>query len=192
LKDDSVYEGGEAEAVAIEDYLESEGVAKLHAVLGMSLGALVAYRLNRRGRVAIDRLVFDGAPFHRMSDITKRFIVRRQIKIRNRCRENPRGKFGVDVRYPQWAPMMKEITAHYSDATIRNIVHEVGVELDGSIDSERVTFLYGEKDLSRRTIRDIEKGGYRCRVEVQQGYGHIQWMLKEPERYAGVLIGGGE
>jgi hypothetical protein len=64
--------------------------------------------------------------------------------------------------------------------------------LDNSIDSERVTFLYGEKDLSRQAIRDIKRGGYRCRVEIQQGYGHIQWMLKDPERYAGVLIGGGE
>jgi pimeloyl-ACP methyl ester carboxylesterase len=192
LNDDSVYAGGEAEAVAIEDYLKSEGVARLHTVLGVSLGALVSYRLNRRGRVAIDRLIFDGAPFHRMSGITKHFIIRRQIKIRNRCRENPRGKFGMDERYPRWASMMKEITAHYSDATIRNIVRDVGVELDDSIDSERVTFLYGEKDLSRQAVRDIKRSGYRCRIEIQRGCGHIQWMLKEPERYAGVLIGGTE
>jgi pimeloyl-ACP methyl ester carboxylesterase len=191
LNDDSVYGDGEAEAVAIEEYLESEGVARLHAALGMSLGALVAFRLNRRGRFAIGRLVFDGAPFHRMSGVAKRFIIRRQIKIRDKFRENPQGVFGVDERYPQWSPMMKEITAHYSDTTIRNIVKDVGVDLDDSIDSERVTFLFGEKDLSRRAIGDIKRGGYRCRVEVQQGCGHIQWMLKEPERYAGVLIGDG-
>jgi pimeloyl-ACP methyl ester carboxylesterase len=190
LNDGSVYEGGEAAAREIEGWLASEGVANLHAVLGVSLGALVAYSLNRRGRAAIGRLVFDGAPFHRMGGAAKRLIIRRQIKIRDRLRENPPERSWLDERYPQLAPMLKEITAHYSDATIRNIVNDVGVSLDGSIDSERVTFLYGQKDLSRRALADIRRGGYRCRVEVQRGCGHIQWMLRAPAQYVRVLIGG--
>jgi pimeloyl-ACP methyl ester carboxylesterase len=191
LNDDSVYEGGETEAGMIEGYLRSEGVAKLHAVLGVSIGAVVAYWLNRRGRVDIGRLVFDGAPFRRMSDKAKRLIIKHQIEISDKCRKNPQGKFRVDAMYPQLASMMKQISAHYSEATIRNIIHDIGLELDGSIDSENVTFLYGEKDFYRRAIGDVRKGGYKCRIEIQRGCGHTQWMLKEPERYAGVLIGDG-
>ncbi|MDR1042848.1 MAG: alpha/beta hydrolase [Clostridiales Family XIII bacterium] len=189
LDDDSVYEGGEAEAGMIERYLRSEGVAKLHAVLGVSIGAVVAYWLNRRGKVAIGRLVFDGAPFRRMSDRTKRLIIKRQIEISDKCRENPQGKFRADTMYPQLAPMMKKVSAHYSEATIRNIINDVGLELDGSIDSERVTFLYGEKDFYRRAIGDVKKAGYKCRREIRKGCGHIQWMLKEPEQYAKALVG---
>jgi hypothetical protein len=157
-------------------------------VLGLSLGATIAYELNRRKEIAIDYLFFDGAPFHKINNIVKCFIIKSQMIIRNKCRKNPHGKFKVDIIYPQLASMMKVVTAHYSDATLKNIIKEIGITLDNSIDTKKVTFLYGEKDYYRKTILDIKRNGYKCCIKIQYGCGHVQWILKEPERYAKMLI----
>jgi hypothetical protein len=96
----------------------------------------------------------------------------------------------VDKQYPQLAAKMEEITAGYDDASIKNMAKDIGMGLDKCLDSGKVTFLYGEKDPYRRTASDIKTKGFKCNVLIQQGYGHVQWILERPDKYAKLLING--
>jgi pimeloyl-ACP methyl ester carboxylesterase len=190
VNDHSVYENYQKETDAITAYIKEQKIHTLHTVLGLSLGTLEAYEIYRRKEFVINHLVLDGAPFHHMNRLAKYFMMKSQFVIRNKCRKNLNGKYPVDIMYPQFAPMMKEITAHYDDDTLVNMVRDIGgISLDKCIDNNQVTFLYGEKDPYRKTILDVQKSGYRCRTIIQQGCGHVQYILRNHQEYADLLIG---
>ncbi|MDR1536883.1 MAG: hypothetical protein LBU32_02610 [Clostridiales bacterium] len=190
LADNSVYESRSKEADLISEYLKTQGISSLQAVAGLSMGALAAFELFRRKEFEVKRLVLDGAPFQRMNPLLKFLFVKSQIAITEKCRKNPHAKLGVESLYPQLAPMMKKITAHYDIASIKNMTDDIGIEHDPCLDSENVIFLYGEKDPCRYSISKLKKKGSRCRVLTQRGFGHVQWILSNPEDYASLLRSG--
>jgi pimeloyl-ACP methyl ester carboxylesterase len=187
LSDNSVYESKEKEVDTISAYLKKTHINTLFAVLGASLGAQVAYELAIRDEFEIGHLYLDGAPFHHMNTLITSIAIQSQIAMGKKCRKKPDGKFLVDTMYPQLASMMKTITAHYDERTIQNMMNEIGLTLGPCVDTDKVTFLYGDKDPYRNTISDIQKSGFHCSVVIKQGYGHLQYLLQNPQEYAQIL-----
>lgn len=190
--DDSVYMGGKAEAEALLSELEANGITSLHAMCAQSLGCIVGWEILLSRRLKIGKTVFDGAPFGRFNVVTRFLNYLLTLHLVRQCRKNPEKMKFLDETYPQVSDCMKEVLAHYTKNTVKNVVRDAmtGVRpLSGAIVAEdHLTVIYGGKDPYIRGRKFFEEAGPATFL-ILESLGHCAYLLQEPEKYCSLIAG---
>ncbi len=192
VSDDSLYKGAEAEAAELLKELKSRGISDIHTMCGESLGCRIGWEILLSRKLSIRKTVFDGAPFSRFNAATRRLNYWMTMLLVRRCRKNPEKMKAIDEAYPQVASSMKQVLAHYTGKTVKNIVRDAmaGVEAPPGaiVPQDRLTVVYGSEDPYIRGMEFFENAGYPVKSVIKDGYGHCTYPLAAPEDFCRILV----
>ncbi len=191
IEDDSVYSSAKEEAQQILSFLLSNGITELHCMCAESLGCVVGWEILISRKLQIRKTVFDGAPFARFNATIRFLNYWMTIYLVQQCRKHPDKLKSIDETYPQVGDSMKQVLAHYSKQTIRNIVSDAmkGVEPvpDAVYPSDNLIVMYGSKDSYIRGLKFFEDAGYPFTRMVKDGYAHCTFILNETENFCKII-----
>lgn len=190
--DSSDYKGAKAEADELLKELESNGVSSVHTMCAESLGCLIGWELLLSRKLRIRKIIFDGAPFGRFSAVTRQLNYWLTMRLVRRCRKKPEKMKIIDKTYPQVAATMKQVLAHYTKKTVKNIVRDAmtGVKASpGAVTpGDHLIVMYGSKDPYIRGMKIFEDAGYPIEPVIKAGYGHCTYVLTEPAAFCQILV----
>ncbi len=190
--DESIYKGAAVEAGELLNELERNGISSLHAMCGVSIGCLIGWELLLSRKLSIRKSIFDGAPFGRFNAVTRELNYWLTLLLVRRCRKRPEKMKFIDESYLQVASSMKQVLAHYTHRTVKNVVRDamIGVKTSpNAITSEdRLIVMYGSKDPYIRGMKFFENVGYPIEPVIKDGYGHCAYLLAEPIDFCRMLV----
>lgn len=191
ITDSSIYTGAKSEAEALIAGLESMGISSLHAMCGESLGCVVAWEVLLTRKLEIRKTVFDGAPFARSNFPVRLLNYLLTMRMVKQCRKNPDRLKAADEMYPQVADSIKQVIAHYTGKTARNVINDAmgGVKIipNAVTEKDRLVVMYGENDPYIRGMEFFKNAGYPFTAAVMKGYGHCDYLLKSPEDFCKMI-----
>lgn len=193
ISDDSVYAGAKEEARELLKELETRGISNLHAMCAESLGCIVGWEILLSQEIKIQKIIFDGAPFGRFNIITRCLNYWATMFLVRKCRKHPNKMKTIDEAYPQVASSMKQVLAHYTGRTVRNIIKDAmtGVEVSPNAvtSKEHLIVMYGSQDPYIRGLKYFENTGYLFTPVIKDGYGHCTYILKETKDFCQMISG---
>ncbi len=80
------FESAEQQAGTISSFLKTHGISDLHAVIGFSLGGVIAFTFWQSWDGKIERLILDGAPLCGYSKLLTRIMTANYLSIIRRSR----------------------------------------------------------------------------------------------------------
>lgn len=191
IEDDSVHGGAKEEANQILLFLLSNGITELHCLCEESLGCVIGWEILLSRKLQIRKTVFDGAPFARFHAGIRFLNYWMTVYLVYQCRKNPDKLKSIDETYPQVGDSMKQVLAHYSKQTIRNIVSDAmsGVNpVPNAIHpSDNLIVMYGSKDSYIRGLKFFEDADYPFVPLIKDGYAHCTFILHEPESFCNII-----
>lgn len=191
ISDDSIYKGAELEAEELMAGLEDMGISSLHTMCGESLGCVVAWEILKARRLTIRKTVFDGAPFSPFKLHVRLINYFMTMSMVRKCRKDPSGLKAADKLYPQVADTIKQVIAHYSGRSVRNVIRDAmgGVEAASGVVTEKdqLVVMYGEDDPYIGGMDFFKNGGYPFTPVVLKGYGHCDYVLKRTEDFCKMI-----
>ncbi len=190
------YHSIEDEAKGLADWLLAHDIPRLHAVCGFSMGGAIANVLWTERRVAIERLVLDGAPLVRCPKLVSAGMVASYRSILKGARARaPKTKAGFEQNFlPEkyWEDFCA-VADVMDDASLRNLVYSVGTShLRADMPANTpVLYLHGtqlpSEMLSRMTAKKLRKVRPQTKVTALMGRGHCEVALREPEKWLSIV-----
>ncbi|MFP3155991.1 hypothetical protein LQZ18_16525 [Lachnospiraceae bacterium ZAX-1] len=194
---DGHHAGGDTPFTSIENqtdkilvYLREKNITELDFIAGVSLGALIGFEIYRRTNIKVRKYVFDGGPF---------FLLSPMAKFALRCLFWP--PFALLKAYPclAWIGKRKfgeeltaiavKVTAFITKRDIYNMVSSMGrAEIPVPLNREDTSliFIYGDQENAYRSFKRF-RDAKGCRLIVNNGYGHCQYIMQQSAEYAAIL-----
>ncbi len=155
----------EDEARKIEDYICGNFGGKVHAVVGLSMGGIIAHELWTNRRINMKKLVLDGAPLSKAPFVARKIMMNNYLSIiRNSKKRDPKTleNFKKHFLPERHLESYLKIADNMSESSVRNIVNsafsrELRTEMQTDV---KLFYLHGtaaNEMLSVKTAKKIKK-----------------------------------
>ncbi len=185
----------EGEAQQIEDYIVDNFGAKVYALCGISMGAVICHEIWKNGVVGIERLVMDGAPLKAMPKIAIKVMTRNYHIIIRKSKQ--RDKKTMEGFIKNCAPerclaSYLKIADNMSEQSVKNIVSSACTHnLCTSIESDtKVLYMHGTKGnevVSSKVGKLMKKHYPDSRVYCFKGYLHCEAAVYKPQEWLSIV-----
>ena len=187
-----VFRSAKAEAAALHNYLQQNGLTQIRLLYGASLGCAVSLHLLAYGDLNIEHVYLDGAPVARLGFVMRKIfapvLVWQQdmiIKNREKGISDFVKRYGRDI-----AEHMADSFLAFDKESICHIGRDCVVgntpDLSGEI-QKRIVFDWGEKELYTKTSMPLVKKIWpEAEVIVRPGMEHCEAMAQDPD-YVGKI-----
>ncbi len=184
----SAYHSSVEEITEIERFLKENGIERLKAVVGFSMGGNIAFRFFCRNADRIDRAVIDSAPLFRFPAFVKSYFVRNYVRCLQKVKNDPdhaaeelnRCFNGMGEVQSRTAPIVTEESL--KNMVTESCYHVTLPALDPDA-QRKIVFLYGSKDIARLCVPRLRK--YKeSRIVRLPSHGHCGYFMENPAEYA--------
>jgi pimeloyl-ACP methyl ester carboxylesterase len=177
----------------IMGWLEAKGIRELDFVCGVSLGALAAFELYKRKRLRARAWYFDGGPFFDFGPVRiawQTFLFCAMEFFVRRCRwlAMPIAIKRYGAELAKNAARMSCIVTFGDIAAMMRTGFSLDIPKPLADDETRLVFIYGSKEEAFRSFRRFH-GQRGIELIVKEGFGHCQFLARQPEAYAEMLRG---
>ena len=187
----SSFSSVQKETLDIITFLKEQHIQQIELLLGVSLGGIIAFDVCQTREIRIHHTVIDGAPLIQFPAY-KIWVMKKLFQyIAHQSANNPDRSNILDRLFPKHASHMKQLCGNMSDHTIQQLAiacyrYPLGQIVKLNTD-ETLTFLYGTKEKASMCIPRLEKFA-NCQILRKVGYHHCEFLEKEPQNYARLLL----
>ena len=186
----------EDEARKIEDYIAENCGGEVHAVVGLSLGGVIAHELWINSRIKIKKLVLDGAPLSKAPAIAQKIMTNNYLSIIRKSKardpktlENFKKHFLPERHLESYL----KIADNMSESSLRNIVSSAfsrELKTDMPLDT-KLCYMHGtaaNEMLSVKTAKKIKKYYPEATVYRFRGAPHAELAVKANHLWMAAVI----
>ena len=182
------------EAAKIEQFMQAQldENARVHAVCGLSMGALIANRLFERNNISIQKLVLDGAPLMQISPLAKKFMTMSYKNIIHKSQKrNPKimKKFCKEFLPETYLESYLKIADNMRDTSIENMIDSVCSTVPNPrkhIGTSKILFLHGtmgNEVYSMKSAALMQQHYPDMAVECFRGYKHAELCIYQSAKW---------
>lgn len=181
----------EKEAEKIENYIINNLGGRVYAVCGISMGAVISGIIWRNGRVQMEKLVMDGAPFAKIPGFMVGIMTSNYLKIvhssQKREAKTLKG-FSKNLLPEKYLGNYLAIIDKMSDSSVRNMVKSVFQNhYPGNVQSSvRVLFLHGTKAneiAAAKAAKRLKCDYPEMKIICRKGMSHCENAAFHPEKW---------
>lgn len=172
----------------IKEFLSENDVTSLYAVAGFSLGGNIAYEFFCKNAEMIEKAVIDSAPLFNFPNFVKNHFLKSYSKCLKKIKS---GKCDVVKELNKYFNGMgeyqKDIAPIVSQESLNNLIgscYNTKVYKLPPRQTEKITFIYGSKDIARLCKSRLKK----YRIRKMKGYGHCGFYCKNPVEWVEQFI----
>ncbi len=182
-----------SQAEKIEEYITDNLDGSVYAVVGFSMGGVIAALLWKNGVICMERLILDGAPLTGYPSIAARVMTSNYLSIiRGSKSRDPKTienfkKYFLPERF---LDSYLKIADNMSESSVSNMVGSIG-ETDFFVsplpeDGIDVLFIHGTKGneiISKASAKKLKKLYPKIEVRCFKGYAHCQAAIFSPQEW---------
>lgn len=189
----SVYRSMEQEEAALGAFLQANGITRLKAAAGFSLGGNILFHYFCRRRGLIDRVVLDSAPLFRFPRPVKRLFFGKYRRCLEEVRRDPaRAAQTLDKQFHGMGAAQQGVAPLVTATSLQNLVescYSADLPPLDAASQKKLTFVYGGRDPAALCLPRVRR--YRgSRIVRLRGYGHCGYFQAHPAEYlANFLLG---
>lgn len=193
---DSDFLSVENEAEKIEAYCLTHLGQQLHAVCGLSMGGVIAYKLWCRRKLSITNLILDGAPLLPMGRLAASVMTSNYLSIIHKSQKrDPRvlASFKRNFLPEEYLGSYLRFADRMSDSSVRNMLSSVcssKIEAKSPDPATRILFLHGttmNEIVSKRAAHRLQQIHPQTQIHCFKGCSHCQKAIYSPDEWLDVV-----
>ncbi|MCI7322168.1 MAG: alpha/beta hydrolase [Lachnospiraceae bacterium] len=189
--ENSTYLSMEEEEKAIDEFLKEQGIDRLKAIIGFSLGGNIAFHYFCKNQDKVEQVIVDSAPVFKFPKMIKNFFFRKYRKCLLNIRQHPQNTVKeLNQCFHGMGEAQQYVAPVVTIESLRNLIESCyGMSTpELSISSQRkITFVYGKKDIAGLCLPRIRKYKDSRFVEMDS-LGHCGYFMESTEEYIRELI----
>ena len=189
--ENSTYISMENEEVEINNFLENNNINKLKLVIGFSLGGNIAYDFFCKNLNKVEKVIIDSSPIFKFPKCVKSYFYKKYKKCLLNIKENKVNIVDeLNKYFHGMGESQKDITPLVTIDSLSNLIescYNVNLYKLDKETQERITFLYGTKDIARLCLPRIKKYKYSKFVKLNN-LNHCEYFIKHLDDYIKELI----
>lgn len=189
--ENSKYISMENEEEYIDKFLEENGIDRLKAVIGFSLGGNIAFHYFCNNQNKIDKVIIDSAPIFKFPNFVKKHFYKKYSKCLINIKENPENTVQeLDKCFHGMGEAQQYVAPIVTSESLENLIESCyNVETPKLVlDSEiKITFVYGTNDMARLCMPRIKKYKNSNFINIKSS-GHCGYFRTNTDEYIEKLI----
>ena len=188
------YAGKTDELRQIADFLQEQGVERLALVVASSIGADLAMAFLTQTALPVDHVFFDGGQFAQIGKGTRRFMtpfLYLALKSLAWSRGGTLKKLmwcDDDAIKPYFIAAARALTYGNLRRQLADSLEDKPFPpLDGDM-QERIYFEFGSAEDHFKYRDAVRKAYPQGHFPVFEGYNHMQYQIRDPRGFAGMLV----
>lgn len=179
------------EEKTIDAFLKENGIDRLKAIIGFSLGGNIAFDYFCKNQEKADKVIIDSAPIFRFPAIIKRFFFNKYKKCLLNIKNHPENTVEeLNKCFNGMGEAQQYVAPIVTIESLGNLIESCyNVETPQlSIPSQRkITFVYGTNDIARLCMPKIRK--YKSsKFLTIDSLGHCSYFRRNTDEYINELI----
>ena len=176
-------------AKEFEDYFISHHGKDVYAVYGMSMGGVLTATLWQNERLAIEKVIFDGAPLMTVNGIVKKIMLRFYLNITHKSQQRDKKTLeqATKICPQEYLDYFLGVLDNMSDTTIINCINDIAkfnLRCDINTQNTKIYFYHGttvNEVLAKKSAKFISKSYSNSTVKCFNGKVHCENALLFPE-----------
>ncbi len=189
--ENSNYLSMEDEENTINKFLKENGIDKLKAVIGFSLGGNIAFNYFCNNQDKVEQVIVDSAPVFKFPNIIKKYFYIRYRKCLLNIKKYPENTVKeLNKCFRGMGEVQQYVAPIVTMESLKNLIescYNIEAPKLNSDSESRITFVYGTKDIARLCLPRIKK--YKnSKFVIVDSLGHCGYFRKDTEDYIKKLI----
>lgn len=189
--ENSKYISMEAEEKTIDEFLKKNGIDRLKAIIGFSLGGNIAFHYFCNHQDKIDQVIIDSAPIFNFPNMIKKYFYHRYKKCLLNIKEHPKNTVKeLNKCFNGMGEVQQYVAPTVTIESLQNLLdscYMVEIPRLDTNSQKKITFVYGTKDIARLCLPRIRKYKNSEFIKVDS-LGHCEYFRKDTDEYIKRLI----
>lgn len=187
----STYKSLEKEELELSIYLKSHNINKIDILFGTSFGSIIAYDFYHKNSDLINRLIIDSPSFHKVPFIIRIYVYHKIHKILiNIIRNKNNSELVLNKNHKILNEYQKDILPTITETSLKNIINtylNTNIHYLSKKEQEKITFVYGSKDINKRTLFRFRKYKFSNFILINNASA-CEYFIKKPTSYIKKVI----
>lgn len=182
----STYRSIQKEELEMSIFFKSHNINKIDLLIGFSIGGNIAYDFFYKNTDLIEKVIIDSAPLFNLSIISKKYIYYKYRQIIINILKNKNDRVNILKQYfGSLAEYQKDVAPLMTERSLRNIIetcYKVKIHNLDKKNQEKITFVYGTKDIYRYCLKRIKRYKHSKFITVKNA-SNCQYFIEKPTSY---------
>lgn len=189
--EETTYLSMEEEEHTIDEFLKENGISRLKALIGFSLGGNIGFHYFCKNQEKVEQVIIDSAPIFKFPSDVKYFFFRKYKKCLLNIKAHPENTVEeLDKCFHGMGEAQQYVAPSVTIESLRNLIescYNLETPKLSILSQKKITFVYGTKDIARLCLPRIRKYKNSRFVEIDL-MGHCGYFREDAEEYVKNLI----
>jgi len=187
----SNYISMEDEEKVIDEFLKENNIDNLKAVIGFSLGGNIAFHYFCNHQDQVEQVIIDSAPIFQFPAFIKKYFYNRYKKCLLNIKSYPENTVQeLNKCFNGMGEVQQYVAPIVTIESLKHLLescYNVKVPKLDADSQEKITFVYGTKDIARLCLPRIKKYKNSRFIKVNS-LGHCEYFRKNTDEYIERII----
>lgn len=189
--ENSDYVSMEDEEKTIDAFLQENGIDRLKAIIGFSLGGNIAFDYFCKNQNKTDKVIIDSAPIFRFPAIIKRLFFNKYKKCLINIKNHPENTVEeLNKCFNGMGEAQQYVAPIVTIESLKNLIescYNIETPQLSILSQRKLTFVYGTKDIARLCMPKIRK--YKSSKFIRiASLGHCAYFRNNTDEYLNELL----
>ncbi len=187
----STYKSMQKEELEISIFLKSHNINKIDILMGFDIGGNIAYDYFYKNTDIIDKVIIDSAPLYKKGFIVRQYYYNKYNKMILKIIRDKKNIVNIINQYfKDKGEYIKNVVPLVNDLSLENLMKtRFGVKIHtlNKKNQEKITFVYGNEDKNRSSLRRIKQYKY-SNIMIIKNADNCQYAINKPTSYIKKII----